>query len=190
MKEIPEIVQYLRGLQAFDSLQPAQLGVAAQAIEIAYYRQGEDILVIGSDNPHLHIIRSGAVELRNEDGDMMTRLAEGDCFGFPSLMNSAPVRNHSIAIEDTLIYHLRRDAFSTLRRENSDFDTWFIRALSDRLLLQPGGHGFRGVSGETVSTLVGRPPVTIGHDASVRDTAAKMVTDRVSAMLITDPDGV
>ena len=104
MKEIPEIVQFLRGLQAFDSLQPAQLGAAAQAIEIAYYRQGEGILEIGSDNPHLHIIRSGAVELRNEDAEMMTRLAEGDCFGFPSLMNNAPARNHSIApsIEATI----------------------------------------------------------------------------------------
>jgi len=190
MKEIPEIVQFLRGLQAFDSLQPAQLGAAAQAIEIAYYRQGEDILEIGSDNPHLHIIRSGAVELRNEDAEMMTRLAEGDCFGFPSLMNGAPARNHSIAIEDTLIYHLRKEAFSTLRRENSSFDTWFIRALSDRLLLQPSGQRFRGVSGETVRTLVGRPPVTIDCDATVRETAAKMVAERVSAMLITDPNGV
>ena len=190
MKEIPEIVQFLRGLQAFDSLQPAQLGTAAQAIEIAYYRQGQDILDIGNDNPHLHIIRSGAVELRNEDDEMMTRLAEGDCFGFPSLMNSAPVRNHSIAIEDTLIYHLKKEAFSTLRRENSDFDTWFIRALSDRLLLQPSGQAFRGVSGETVSTLVGRPPVTIDRGATVRETAAKMVAERVSAMLITEADGV
>ncbi len=190
MKEIPEIVQFLLGLQAFDCLQPAQLSAAAQAIEIAYYRKGEDILEIGDDNPHLHIIRSGAVELRNEDDEMMTRLAEGDCFGFPSLMNSAPARNHSVAIEDTLVYHLRRDAFATLRRQNSDFDTWFIRALSDRLLLQPGGQGFRGVSGETVSTLVGRPPVTIDRDATVRETAAKMVAERVSAMLITDSNGV
>ena len=190
MKEIPEIVQFLRGLQAFDSLDPAQLGAAAKSIEIAYYRQGDDILLIGNDNRHLHIIRSGAVELRNEDGEMMTRLAEGDCFGFPSLMNNAPARNHSIAIEDTLVYHLRGDTFSTLRRDNGDFDTWFIRALSDRLLLQQGGQGFRGVSGETVSTLVGRQPVTIDRESTVRETAAKMVAERVSAMLVTDENGV
>lgn len=190
MKEIPEIVQFLRGLQAFDNLDPAQLGAAARAIEIAYYRNGDDILLIGHDNPYLHVVRSGAVELRNEEGDMMTRLAEGGCFGFPSLMNASPARNHSVAIEDTLIYHLSAEAFANLRRQNSDFDTWFIRALSDRLSLQPPGHGFRGATGATVKTLVGRPPVTIERQATVQETAAKMVAERVSAMLVTDENGI
>ena len=43
MKEIPEIVQFLRGLQAFDSLNPAELGTAGKSIEIAYYRQGDEL---------------------------------------------------------------------------------------------------------------------------------------------------
>ncbi len=190
MKEIPEIVQFLRGLQGFDSLDPAQIGSAARAIDIAYYRQGQDILTIGSENRFLHIVRSGAVQLQNEEGEMMTRLAEGDYFGFPSLMNAAPARNHSVAIEDTLIYHLRGDTFATLRHENSDFDTWFIRALSDRLLLQSPEHELRGSAGATVGKLVGRAPVTIDHDATIGETARKMVAERVSAMLITDGHGV
>ena len=65
MKEIPEIVQFLRGLPGFDSLEPAELSAVAKAIEIAYYRKGQDILTIGSENRCLHIVRSGAVELRN-----------------------------------------------------------------------------------------------------------------------------
>ena len=95
-----------------------------------------------------------------------------------------------MAIEDTLIYHLSGDVFSRMRRENSDFDTWFIRALSDRLLMPPTGQAFRGATGATVGDLVGRPPVTIGSGASVRDAAAKMVAERVSAMLITDDSRV
>ncbi len=186
MKEIPEIVQFLRTLQGFDSLDPEQVGAAARAIEIAYYRQGQDVLTIGSDNRYLHIVRSGAVQLQNETGEMMTRLAEGDCFGFPSLMNAVPARNHSIAIEDTLIYHLDGETFAKLRHESSEFDTWFIRALSDRLLLQSPEQGLRGAAGETVGKLVGRPPVTIGHEATVGETARKMVAERVSAMLVTD----
>ncbi len=190
MKEIPEIVQFLRGLPGFDDLDDRELGAAAKAIDIAYYRQGADILTIGSRNRYLHIVRSGAVELRNEDGEMMTRLAEADCFGFPSLMNSTPARNHSVAIEDTLVYHLDGEAFAKLRRSNSAFDTWFIRALSDRMLMQSPAPTFRGVSGANVESLVGRPPVTIDHGATVKQTAAKMVSERVSAMLITDENGV
>ena len=190
MEEIPEIVQFLRGLPGFHCLDERQLGAAARAVEIEYFRQGADILTIGSKNPALHLVRSGAVELRNEDDEIMARLAEGDCFGFPSLMNDAPVRNHSVAIEDTLVYHLGGETFTRLRQLNNDFDTWFIRALSDRLLMQPATPSFRGVSGTTVRSLVGRPPVTIRHTATLRETAAKMVAERVSAMLITDKSGV
>jgi CBS domain-containing protein len=167
----------------------AQVADCAKNIEIAYYRKGSDILTIGSENHWLHIIRSGAVELLNESDEMMARLAECDCFGFPSLMNSTAVRNHSIALEDTLIYHLDGAAFARARHANSDFDTLFIRALSDRLTLHPVEQTFRGVAGETVSSLITRGPVSIGADASIREVAQKMVDRRVSAMLVID-DGV
>ncbi len=186
MKEIPEIVEFLQTVPGFESLSHEQATVFAKNIEISYYREGDDILTIGSKNEHLHIVRSGAIELRNEDGEMMTRLAEGDCFGFPSLMNDVPARNHSVAIEDTLIYHLRGEPFSQIRRENSSLDTWFIRALSDRLLLLSDTPSFRGVSGENVRSLIGRTPVCIDSGVTVRETAAKMVAERVSAMLITN----
>ena len=190
MIEIREIVQFLESLPGFDALTDAQVSACSRSIHIAYYRQGAEVLAIGSSNKQLHIVRSGAVELRNEDGEMMTRLAEGDCFGFPSLMNEAPVRNHSIAIEDTLLYHLDGATFTRVRRENTGFDTWFIRALSDRLTMQTPRQNLRGVVGERVRTLVGRPPVCIDADATVQQTAEKMVKERVSAMLITDPTGI
>ena len=190
MNEIPEIVQFLGRLPGFESLDDAALNACGKAIEIAYYRNGDDILTIGKDNRYLHIVRSGAVELRNDNDEMMARLAEGDCFGFPSLMNDVPARNHSLAIEDTLVYHLSGEAFARARRENIEFDTWFIRALSDRLLLQPQTPGFRGVSGALVKTMVGRPPVTIDVSATIREVAEKMVEQRVSSMLVTDATGV
>ena len=137
MSEIPEIEQFLKSLPGFDGLENHEITAAARATEIAYYRNGADILTIGADNENLNIIRSGAVELRDAEGDLVIRLAEGECFGFPSLMNSAPVRNHSRAIEDTLVYHLSGATFHKLRRDNTDFDTYFIRALSDRLLQAP-----------------------------------------------------
>lgn len=186
MKEIPEVAQFLGTLPGFECLDDAQVSACARDIKIAYYRKGDDILTTGSENRHLHIIRSGAVELRDDTGEMMTRLAEGDCFGFPSLMNKAPARNHSVAIEDSLIYHLGADAFKRSRRANSGFDTWFIRALSDRLMMQPAVQTFRGVSGETVRTLVTRAPVCIGSESTIRQVAEKMVSERVSAMLISD----
>ena len=186
MKEIPEIAQFLRELPGFDSLDDAQVANCAKHIDIAYYRQGDDILRAGSENRRLHIIRSGAVELRGDSGEMMARLAERDCFGFPSLMRQTPARNHSVAMEDTLVYHLDGQAFARARHASVEFDTWFIRALSDRLTMRPQAPTFRGVSGQQVRNLVRRAPVSIGTDATVQETARKMVEERVSAMLISD----
>ncbi|WP_405243391.1 putative nucleotidyltransferase substrate binding domain-containing protein [Lentisalinibacter salinarum] len=186
MNEIPEIQAFLSGLPGFDQLDETHLLQAARAVSVAYYRRGQDILEIGTMNDELHVVRSGAVELRDQNDDLVTRLAEGECFGFPSLMNNAPTRNHSVAIEDTLIYHLAGNAFAALRRGNPDFDTWFIRALSDRLTTRPGAGPVRGTETRTVRQLVGRRPVTISDDATIRETARKMVEERVSAMLITE----
>ncbi len=190
MNEIPEVAGFLRALPAFEHLDEPQLMDCAKNIEIGYYRAGDDILTVGSENRSLHIIRGGAIELRNDAGEMMTRLAEGDCFGFPSLMNSAPARNHSVALEDSLVYHLNDGAFGRARRASVAFDTHFIRALSDRLTMQPPPQTFRGVSGETVGSLVTREPVSIGPDATVQEVARKMVDERVSAMLISNGEGV
>ena len=190
MIEIPEIAQFLRELPGFDHLDDAQVADCARGIDIAYYRQGDDILTTGSENRSLHIIRSGAVELRNDSGEMIARLAEGDCFGFPSLMRQVPARNHSVAMEDALVYHLDADAFAHARRANDDFDTWFIRALSDRLTTHTAAPTFRGVSGQQVRNLVTREPVSVVSSTSIRDAAQKMVADRVSAMLISDDSSV
>ncbi len=190
MKEIPEVARFLRGLPGFNYLDDALIEACARAIRIAYYRKGENILTIGEDNGQLHIVRSGAVELLNSDAELITRVAESDCFGLPSLMNDAPVRNNSAAIEDSLVYQLDRETFSAARRASSDFDTWFIRALSERLLTLPAAPALRGASGVTAGSIVGRAPVMIDSTASVRAAATRMVDERVSSMLIMDETGV
>ncbi|MGI9223616.1 MAG: DUF294 nucleotidyltransferase-like domain-containing protein [Woeseiaceae bacterium] len=186
MNELPEIARFLSALPGFDALNESQVNAAASSIQIGYYRAGKNVLRIGDDNQQLHIVRSGALELRNSDGDLVTRAAEGDCFGFPSLMNAAPVRHRSVAIEDALIYHIDGQVFSDLRSANAPFDTHFIRMLSDRLLTRPPAAKLHGTGGRAVSQLISRPPVTIAADASIQQAAMAMVEERVSSMLVMD----
>jgi CBS domain-containing protein len=131
-------------------------------------------------------VRSGALDLCNSEGQLVTRVAEGDCFGFPSLMNATPVRHQSVAIEDSLVYHLDGRIFAKLRAENPRFDTHFIRLLSDRLLTRPVATKLHGARGQTVGQLITRPPVTIEASATIQEGAAKMGRERVSSLLIID----
>lgn len=189
MNELPDITRFLSELPGFDELEERQIQAAAKAIQIGYYKAGSNVLSIGDTNKQLHIVRSGALELRNSEGDLVMRAAEGDVFGFPSLMNDAPLRNQSVAIEDSLIYHLDGQVFAELRRSNERFDTYFIRLLSDRLLSRPATTKLHGAEGRAVSQLITRPPVAIDAAATIQEAARKMVDERVSAMLVTDKDG-
>jgi CBS domain-containing protein len=188
MNELPEICRFLSDLPGFEELDHEQLTAAARAIQIGYYKAGSRVLTIGETNTQLHIVRSGALELRNAEGDLVMRGAEGDVFGFPSLMNATPLRNQSTTIEDSLIYHLDGKVFAHLRRKNDRFDTYFIRLLSDRLMSRPAPTKLHGAEGRSVSQLITRPPVTIDGSASIQDAARKMVDERVSAILVMDHD--
>lgn len=185
MNEIPEVTAFLRGVPAFASLDEPRLDAAARAIRIAYFRRDSDVLALGVPNDSLHVVRSGAIELRDADDALVGRLAEGECFGFPSLMNRAPTRHRARAIEDSLVFHLDGDVFAALRRDCAGFDTFFIRALSDRLLAAPTAGLGDGAAGRTAGDLVGRPLVSIDAAASIRDTARRMVDAGVSAMVVT-----
>jgi CBS domain-containing protein len=186
MNELPEIAQFLSGLPGFDALVESEVNLAAASIQVGYYRSGNDVLHIGNENRQLHIVRSGALDLYNSEGQLVTRVAEGDCFGFPSLMNASPVRHQSTAIEDSLVYHLDGRIFAKLRAENLRFDTHFIRLLSDRLLARPAVTKLHGARGQTVGQLITRPPVTIEASATIQEGATKMIEERVSSLLIMD----
>ena len=72
MNELPEIARFLYGLPGFDALDNAQINTAAAAIQIGYTRAGSDVLHIGDENTHLRIVRSGAIELHDASGDLVT----------------------------------------------------------------------------------------------------------------------
>lgn len=186
MNELPDIERFLAGLPAFDALPADALRAAANGISIAYFRRGRDILVPGAPNGYLHIVRSGAVELLDTDDALLGRLAEGECFGLQSVLNKAPVRFRSHAIEDSLVYQLGADAFRSLRQNNAPFDTHFLRALTERLSTTSSQLADLGAAGTRIGNLVGRPAVTIEQGRSIRAAAKVMDEQAVSALMITD----
>jgi len=189
MNELPDITRFLASLPPFDVLDDDALRRAASKIEVIYFSAATDIVTPGANNDRLYIVRSGAVELRDADDTLERRIDEGECFGFPALMRQRPARRRAVTIEDTLVYALSADAFQAMRKASSDVDTFFINALSDRLLQTSATNRFQHELATAVGTLVKRPAVTADASSSIRDIAERMVRERVSSMLITDADG-
>ncbi len=186
MIELPDIESFLVSIPAFSELPADALRQAARGMSIEYFVRNNTLLRIGQRNDSLHIVRSGAVQLTDEDGALIARLAEGDSFGLASLMNDAPVRFACQTLEDSLVYRLGGDAFRALRTAHRDFDTYFLRTLTDRLVRRASTTTDAGAASRAVSDLMTRAPVSAAPATSIRDAARLMDSERVSALMIVE----
>ncbi|MEL7024173.1 MAG: DUF294 nucleotidyltransferase-like domain-containing protein [Pseudomonadota bacterium] len=188
MKELPDIERFLSTAAGFDVLTTAHRAEAATKLTISYAKRGAALLRPGEDNENVYVIRTGAVELRSEDGELQMRLGEGECFGFPSVMEQRPVRRDAVAFEDVLLYALPAADFAQLRTTSPKFDRFFIRQLADRVRQGSQRPEYQGALDQSVGSLVTRSPVCLSKNATIRETAEAMVEQRVSAMLIKGDD--
>lgn len=131
--ELKEIRGFLAQHAPFSLLTDDQIGRAARAITIQYFRRGAMIVDAGADNLWLSQVRSGAVELKLGGTDLAARLGEGDCFGYPSLIRNGPTQNRVMALEDCLLYRTPKAVFLALRAENPAFAQFFTANESERL---------------------------------------------------------
>lgn len=189
--EIIEVRDFLGAHHPFDLLPPPVLGETACAIEIAYVRKGEEIVGPGSRVEHLYVVRSGAVESHSRIGELLARLGEGECFGVRALLRGGAAVTRTAAIEDSLLYLLPAERFDALRRAHPAF-AYFFAAFDGGPLgasLGGAGKGFDLLS-RPVGDLIRRPPVTVPMGATIRNTAAVMRDERVSAALIVSDAGL
>jgi CBS domain-containing protein len=129
---LADVEKFLAQTPPFDLLEPALRQRAAASIEAFYRRKGTVLLEIGSTNATLYLIRKGAVEAHDRDGNLIARYGEGESFGLQSLLTEKPVRFRITLIEDGLIWTMPREAFDALRAASPDFDTYYIRSLEER----------------------------------------------------------
>lgn len=160
MIELPDIEAFFRNVPGFSDLAPEALAQTARGVEVEYFRRSSPVLTIGDTNRALHLVRSGAVQLVDDDDALVARLSEGDSFGLASLMNDAPVRFAASALEDTLIYRIDAETFRSLRQSSTAFDTHVVRLLTNRLVRRVTAQSSASAAGQSLSELATRAPVT------------------------------
>ena len=182
-----EIIDFLRAHPPFDELPQAAVERAATAIDVRYYKAGEQIVEPDGQSEFWYIVRSGAVEVfRRSDGTLYNRLTPGGYFGEFGLLRYGRARPVQ-ALEDALIYLVPKQVFLEL------FDTY--EAFADILEVQNHTRLRQVVSrredandllSATIDTLVGRDAVTLNSHATAADAARLMTQEGVSSLLIVD----
>jgi CBS domain-containing protein len=186
--EPPAARDFLAQHAPFDALPEEALAWTIRALDVVDVRQGDVILEVGEASRYLYVIRSGAADLRNAEGELVDRVGEGEAFGYPSLLTDTRVARRVTAIEDAVLYRLPAEAFHTLRRAHPAFDRFYAQAHAARVHAavseRPGVAGLT----DTVRALLTRPAVTAPPDLPVRDAARRMRDERVSALLVCEGD--
>ncbi|HYJ26569.1 MAG TPA: DUF294 nucleotidyltransferase-like domain-containing protein [Nocardioides sp.] len=188
--ELAEVRDFLAGHAPFDRLPGSELAALPRRCTIRYARRGSVVLDVGDRGDGLYVVRSGAVEVRDETAELVDRVGTGETFGMSSLLEHRPTRYRCTAVEDTLLLVLESAAFDELSQAHPDFATFFAATHHARLS-RAIGNLQRATSGSTalgtrVGDLVTREPVTTTPAASVRDAAAAMSVAGVSCVLVVE----
>lgn len=182
-----EILDFLRAHPPFDALPQEALEQAAAAIDVRYYKAGEQIVEFDQPSEFWYVVRSGAVEVFRRNGTLYNRLTQGGYFGEFGLLRNGRVRFPARALEDSLIYLIPQQVFLELFDRHETFADHV--EIEDRTRLRQVMSQREDANDQlsaTVDTLVGREAVTLGSDASAREAAQCMTQEGVSSLLIVD----
>lgn len=190
--ELAEIRDFLAGHAPFSELPGEALTAIIPRLSVEYFRRGTAIMAPGRDNHKLFVVRSGAVDIRDEIGTLVDRGEAGSCFGSTTLLGGNPSRFTVEAIEDVLTIVLDAATFTELAARHPAFDEFFDEQRSRRIAAavasqQTSYHG-SAILKTSTADLVRREPVAVGIGASIRDAAIAMSDNGVSALLIMDDD--
>lgn len=185
MSEVAETTQFLAAREPWSLLPVGQVTRLARQATGSYVRRGTVILSLGAPPSMLHLIRSGAVEVRDGDDALVTHEEQGACFGQTSILEGRPSRFNFTAVEDTLLWSFPAEVVEELCR-NDEVRRFFTEAR----LPDAGRQSLDGgpVLQLPVTDLITRSPITIGVDATVGEAAQLMDRERISAVIVTRGD--
>jgi CBS domain-containing protein len=184
------VVDFLRDTAPFTGLPRDVVARVARRLEVTYAPSETCVLQIGASTSELYLVRSGAVEVIDEDGALVTRLGEGGFFGYPALLTDAPAARRVETIEDTLLYAIPEPVFNRLRSTYDAVDRFFARA--HRARLQDALHEARPTRAfaTPLRRLLSRAPVMADPSCSIREAARTMRDARVSCLLLGTTDAL
>ena len=156
--EVEEVLRFLAQYEPFSRLPADALSSLTAGIEIHYARKGEVLIHWGEVNDAMGVIRSGAVDVMDEDGILLDRRDVGQSFGYSTLV-SEPQSNYQMeAVEDSLILMIPREAFAPVAEEFVEFERYYsglsvrIRVAADQIRHDSGSDVLRTRLGDSAIT--------------------------------------
>ena len=188
--ELIEIRDFLASHHPFDLLPEEVLEQLPRRLSVRYFRRGTPCPQDDTDRSYLYIVCRGAVDLRDEHGELVGKLAEGDLFLWRCRPQGHPEPLFSCsAAEDTLAYLISCADLDQLCEQHRAFSDHFEHTVAKRLRnalhrIKEGSATSIGAMTVRALDLLIRPLVATTPDTSIRDAARIMTEHRASALVL------
>lgn len=189
--EIPEVTDFLAQHAPFAAVPRADLERLARRLTVRYARRGTKLMSVGRGNDEVFIVRTGAVQITDDNGTLVARGGEGTGFGTTAL-GGQPSRFDVDAIEDSLLLVMPEPVFRELAAAHTVVQEFFSQQRAARLrhALQTMPHTDRSsaVLQTRLRDLLRRAPITTTADTTIREAVQLMARERVSSLLVVEGD--
>lgn len=125
--ELTEVRDFLARHEPFSALPAEVLDALPGQLTMRYYRRGSVLCALGEQSQHLFILRSGAVELHDQQGMLYERCGEGVSMAVTSLIDRGPSIYSFTASEDSLVLLMPAELFHELCACEPVFQQFYLR---------------------------------------------------------------
>ncbi|MCV6637526.1 putative nucleotidyltransferase substrate binding domain-containing protein [Candidatus Albibeggiatoa sp. nov. NOAA] len=182
---------FIGAIAPFDRLRPNELESVAEAMDIAYYKQGDRLIERNSAPEYLFIIIKGVVQEIDNDGVASVHVSQ-DMFDAMALIDGESQKEFVVE-EELICYLLPKELFTTLLNNNKEFQKYYYQNISERLdsLIE------QRYSKELSSFMVAkikeayiRPPIIVNADDTIFDAVSQMKQHKITSILVKRGDEV
>ncbi|MFN3955808.1 MAG: DUF294 nucleotidyltransferase-like domain-containing protein [Pararhodobacter sp.] len=180
---VSAITAFLESVHPYDSLPRDELARVAGSLGRREFPSGSEIYAAGEPLKGLYLIKRGAVEVTDRNGELVSLLGPRNSFGERGLLRDGLALTNAHATEDSVILLLPEAELHRLIAASPAFSRFFNRSR---------GAEYResDLSTLKVADLMARNPITISPDATVREAAELMRDKHISSLAVVDGQGL
>jgi len=206
--ELSEISSFIHSIPPFDSLPKPVLAHLVRELSINYVRKDECLPPKGIVEPRLYILRKGAISCLSADGELVSRLGEGDlCDAFyHSGAETHVVEYTQLQVqtdEDSLIYSVDVEILNGIAQRYPSVGDYFSQNSAQRLKTKMNKVNEEAIISSTlmntsVSNFYHSPVASIDAEKSIQQAAIHMneqghsclvvLKDELPVGIVTDKD--
>jgi CBS domain-containing protein len=194
--ELSEISSFIQSIPPFDSLPKSALALLIRELNISYVRKEKMLPPEGINEPRLYIVRKGALSCMSDDGELISRLGEGDlCTEFckqtlhtpNDIKQRAPRKIQTD--EDCLIYSIDVDVIRDLSEQFPSISDYFHYNSAQRLKNKMSKVNEEAIISSSlmsasVSEFYHSPVAGIDVNQSIQQAAIKMTDESYSCLVV------